>query len=186
MRPPWSGIHQGVPNPVVCGRRFCTKCGRWRLVCDFASLHGQPRTCCSTCQAVKQRVKYRTQTPLQRQLRREYERIYREAQRRRRGVQPRNFRHRRSVIDRVEFVGLPPEPLLAAITSVGLPDIVLGAAAGVPPRSVYRLRVGESRHVRIDVADKLALAIGVPLWLIYGDTPAVSLATPPQLRRVPS
>jgi hypothetical protein len=162
-------------NPIVLGRKFCAGCGRWRHVVDFALHKGRPRPRCCACQRAYQRAWHANATPEQRDRQREYSRIWQEAKRREAGIAPRNFHHRRSVIDKVEFVGLPPEPLLAAIDGVGLPDIVLCAAAGVPPRSVYRLRVGESRHVRLDVADKLAHAIGVPLWFIYGDTPVESL-----------
>ena len=189
MRPAYHelGIRGGgrgrlLRNPIVLGRKHCVGCGRWRHIVDYALHKGRPRPRCRACQRAYQRAWHRQMTPDQRERQREYFRIWQEAKRREAGIAPRNFHHRRSVIDKVESVGLPPEPLRAVIEGLGLPDIVIGAAAGVPPRSIYRLRVGESRHVRLDLADKLALAAGVPLWVIYGDTPVVPIAVPPQLR----
>ena len=169
-------------NPIVLGRKFCAGCGRWRHIVDYALHKGRPRPRCHVCQRAYQRAWHRQMTPEQRDRQREYFRIWQEAKRREAGVPPRNFHHRRSAVDKLEPVGLPPEPLLTVLERAGLPDMELGRRAGIPAKSIYRLRVGESRHVRIDVADKLALAAGVPLWLIYGDTPAVPIAVPPQLR----
>jgi hypothetical protein len=36
-------------------------------------------------------------------------------------------------------------------------------------------RVGESRHVRLDIADRLALAVGTHLWDLYGDAPLIHI-----------
>jgi transcriptional regulator with XRE-family HTH domain len=38
--------------------------------------------------------------------------------------------------------------------------------AGVSEKTVSRLRSGESRRVRLDVADKLAVVLGIPLELL--------------------
>lgn len=187
MRRPYWELNQrggavGPRSPVVCGRKHCAGCGRWRHVCDFREHRGCPRPRCRVCQAAYSRAWRQRLTPEQRARINEYHRFWSEAQRRRQGIQPRNFRHRRTVIDRVESVGLPPGPLRAVITWTGLPDIDIGAAAGVPPRSVYRVRMGESRHVRLDIADKLALALGIPLEQLYAGVPTEAIAIPPQLR----
>ena len=79
-------------------------------------------------------------------------------------------------MDKVQFVGLPTVPLVSAIERVGLADIELGAVAGVPPRSVFRLRQGQEL-VRLDLADRLAQGLGIPLAIIYGDQPAISIRT---------
>lgn len=42
----------------------------------------------------------------------------------------------------------------------------------VPEKSIRRLMTGESRHVRIDVADRLALAFGLHLDLVYDEAAA--------------
>jgi hypothetical protein len=77
----WSGR-----NPIVCGRKFCRRCGRWRHIVDFSphsrgpKLHLSAR--CQTCV----RIGMRERTPEQVEKRREYERIYLERRRREAGV----------------------------------------------------------------------------------------------------
>lgn len=166
----------GPRSRVVLGRKHCAGCGHWRHVCDFAQHRGRPRARCRVCQAAYQRQWHANATPEQRERQREYFRFWMEAKRRQQGIQPRNFRHRRSVVDKVEFVGLPTGPLVSAIERVGLADIELGAVAGVPPRSVFRLRQGQEL-VRLDLADRLAQGLGIPLAIIYGDQPAISIRT---------
>ena len=124
-------------------------------------------------------------TPEQRDRDREYFRIWEEAKRRERGIPPRRFRHRQGNV----IVGIArpirtcrSSLLVATVEQVVVPDVELGRKAGVPPRSIYRLRKAEVGHVRLDLADRLAVALGVPLPVIYGDTPTVPLAVPPQLR----
>lgn len=104
--------------------------------------------------------------------RRENDRIYREAKRREAGRPARRFKHRRTVIDQIEYAFLESAHLLDEVRRADLSDLELARIADVPPRSIYRLRIGESRYVRLDLADKLAHALGIPLALIYGDAPA--------------
>ena len=78
----------------------------------------------------------------------------------------RQFKNRHTVIDKKERLFLPLPPLQEALSTVNDWE-ALAREAGVPARTVHRLRVGESKHVRIDVADKLALALGWPLEVIY-------------------
>jgi hypothetical protein len=105
--------------------------------------------------------------------RREYERIYAEVHRRARGVpvRPRGPRARPSYVDlHIERVLLDAGPLvreLRALPEGGRARAAL--AAGVPMRTLFRWLHGEATYVRIDVADRMAFALGLPLSLIYLD-----------------
>lgn len=175
MSPAYSGLRSGHPNPVVCGRKFCSKCGRWRHIVDFDVQRARGReprlrSWCRTCQRVYNRGSNARRSEQQRELAREYQRIWHEVQRRRAGIPPRNWRRRLPV----ERIFLDPAPLLSAmdlwIKAQPEPSWkALARQAGLEPRAIQRLRHGESQHVRIDIADRLALAIEVPLSLIYVD-----------------
>ena len=67
---------------------------------------------------------------------------------------------------------LPVEPLLPllAYATEGFTRIApLSVRAGVSERAILRWRTGESRHVRIDAGDKLAVALGLTSSLIWSD-----------------
>jgi hypothetical protein len=191
-REPWSrvrdkdGAFLPGPDPVVCGRKFCTGCGRWRLLIDFGPLYTRDaiRACCAACRRTEVRRALAERTLEQRELRREYDRIWHEARRRMAGV-PERVYNRRTVIDRVERVFLDSAPLLREVERFYDRQRALdgndnpgngylhyswedlAGAADVTARTLHRLRTGESRHVRLDVADRIAVAIGTPLALIY-------------------
>ena len=184
MRAAWSGLKRGTPNPVICGRKFCSHCGRWRLVAvDFELVRRgrrlRFRSYCRTCQRLSNRASTRRLVNDARRLalRREYQRIWAEGKRRQDGVparafndSPSNPRRRRTAVDRPERVLLPLEPLLQALVQVPETELsVLARRAGITPRTIYRYRYGESQHVRIDVADKLAVAMGTTSSLIWGE-----------------
>jgi len=161
-----TGVPRAAPrNPVVCGRKFCAGCGRWRHVVDFPTSRGQLRGCCWTCSRIRDRAYYANRTAAQRELRNEYLRIWQDA--RRRAAGKREFgRRRRTAVDGVERVLLPAEPLLPLLFEVSdFND--LARRSGVSSRRIWGLRQGESAHVRIDVADKLAVALGVPSAVIW-------------------
>jgi hypothetical protein len=136
MRPAYwelRGPGRARANPIVCGRKFCTVCGRWRLLCDFTHEGDKPRGACVTCRRVAARTAARN-IP----------------------------RHR-----------LDPAPLLALLDRVPIGELgALARRAGVSERAIRRYRTGESRHIDLDLADRLALALGSHLSLIYDDTPA--------------
>src|SRR5881628_3070787 len=51
------------PPSVVCGRKFCTRCGRWRLLVDFyARRYDQDgnavwwQSCCMNCGLIEKRI----------------------------------------------------------------------------------------------------------------------------------
>jgi DNA-binding Xre family transcriptional regulator len=115
------------------------------------------------------RYYYRNATPEQRENQREYQRIWSEGKRRRQGT-PVTLENRKRVTDRPEYVYLDTGPLLREIDRLIEADGELqdlATMSGVSERAIYRLRSGESRHVRIDNADKLAVALGLTLELIY-------------------
>jgi hypothetical protein len=174
-RPAYWALHHDSTE-VVLGRKFCSVCGRWRLLVDFPyeSKSGRIRSRCEGCQLRALRYYNAHLSDAQQANRRERNRIYSEGIRRRLGMPIRQRPNRVTVIDRKqESVMLDPEPLVKVIHDWMLEQNgdgtteALARRAGVPPRSIYRLRVGESRHVRLDVADKLAVAVGVPLAVLY-------------------
>lgn len=199
-RPAWSGLSKRPPGRrgpnghflpeagfigVTCGHKHCTLCGRWRPVSDFSvwNVRGGLKlgSRCQTCHNRLNYTRYRSEDESQRALRREYQRFYKEAQRRARGIQPRNAPNRRTVVDRIERVFLPREPILDEIDrwlQVHLPEWRrdeertverLGMLAGVDGKTIRRIQTGESQHVQIDIADRLAMALDVPLPLLYPD-----------------
>jgi hypothetical protein len=188
-RPPYSGLKKGAPNPVVLGRKFCSACGRWRPVHDFsrdvrgprerngAQATGRKPTApglqarCRGCDNRARREQRKNWTPLQREAELEYHRFYSEMRRRRRGQPPRKFRHRRSVIDRVELRLLPRAPIVELLAELNGELGTVGQRARVPSRTLSRLLHDGGRWIRIDTADRLALALGTTLWDLYGDEP---------------
>jgi hypothetical protein len=190
MRPPYSGVvdQRGAAggNPVVLGRKFCSGCGRWRQVNDFPRVRrrvgGGLRARCWACHRRYQRELHRNSTPEQRALRREYGRFWLEAERRRNGTPEREFKRKRAVVDQPERIFLDRKPLVEAMNRYakreiasgrdggnGMPDLwkALAREAGLQPRALHRLRTGESKRVRIDIADKIAVALDTPLALLY-------------------
>jgi hypothetical protein len=117
---------------------------------------------CETCCRVAKRIGYRRLSPEARALRLEYMRIYHEGHRR---GEPRP--RKSSVVDRPERVLLPRAPLVVELDRLNGNLRSVCARAGVPERTVFRLRHDGGRWVRIDTADKLAVAMGIPLALIY-------------------
>lgn len=169
-------------NPIVCGRKFCAGCGRWRHTCDFGPLQTRDhmlRARCRGCARAWSREQRHHRTQEQIDLLREYDRIYKEAKRREAGTPKRNFHHRRWVAeDEHESLGrLPIEPLVTAMTehyrrqrSNGHPEWSweeLSLATGISYRTITRYVTGVNNWVRIDNADRIAIAIGVPLMMIY-------------------
>lgn len=172
-RAPYWELHTwGGSVEVVCGRKFCPGCGRWRHVCDFAPDPRKPARKWARCDAcVRATVRYYTAhlSPERRADRREAKRFQEEGRRRRNGAKPREFHNRRSVIDLREAVYLPVEPLREALKPYANGELTaIAKRAGVPERTVTRIR-HESGKVQIDVADKLAVALGVPAALIWGE-----------------
>jgi hypothetical protein len=84
-------------------------------------------------------------------------------------------------MDKTGFRRMSAEPLRAALAqflaSVPLDDHAnhtsvyafetLASSAGVSSRLIYALRYGQREYVRLDTADHLAAAMGLPLSLIY-------------------
>jgi hypothetical protein len=153
----------------VLGRKFCPRCGHWRHLCDFRPIAGGPDSYCQACRYILKREAYARRTAAQREAKREYDRIWYEVKRRRAGTPPRPFKRRRTVIDQREGIYFPVEPLLKALKDWDAGYKALARAAGVPERTIYRFRYGESVRVQIDVADKLAVALGIPSAVLWRD-----------------
>jgi hypothetical protein len=183
VRPPWSGLaaerlraangysYAGrAPVQIVLGRRFCIGCGRWRHLCDFGHMQREGRgsamrSRCRACSRIQAKRYRERRTARQTELVREYGRIWQEAQRRKRGIVPRQY-NRRTVIDRRERVLLPVEPIRGLLKEHFGEWRTIAAATGLSERTLSRL-VYEQRHVRIDVADRIAYALGEPFGLLY-------------------
>lgn len=183
MRPAYRGsAKRRDPNPIVLGRKFCPRCGRWRYVVDFGvAPNGKVRVYCTVCQnrsnaASAARV---MADPARRERHLEYQRIWHEAKRRANGVpvrayndSPTNKKRRRRVVDRVEFLFLDAAPLVRELDKREGEFVTLARKSKVSERSITRIR-HENRFVRIDVADKLAHAMGIPLETIYNGAVAI-------------
>jgi transcriptional regulator with XRE-family HTH domain len=171
MRPAYHELAlPGRRRPIICGRKFCTGCGRWRHICDFGAYQGRIRSRCRACQRAYQRAWHANATPEQRERINEYYRIWTEAKRREQGKPRRRFR-RKLPVERVFF---PTAPLLevleAAINDATVPGWeTIGRRAGIDTHTIRRIRFGESARVRLDIADRLAHAVGLPLALVYPD-----------------
>jgi hypothetical protein len=122
---------------------------------------------CAACQNAAKVWHWRNMPEEQREIVREYWRIYRNAKRHEAGAKPRAFRDRKTVVDRPEYVFLSLPPLVDELDRLNGDLGMIAKRAGVPERTILRLRTGESQRVRIDVADKLAVAMGIPLELLY-------------------
>lgn len=194
-RPPFTGLRSGNPNPIVCGRKFCSKCGRWRLISDFDLLKSKDRigclrAWCQACQRISNRESQARQTEEQRERRREYQRIWYDAKRREAGIPRRNFnynstrtngdgtlRRRKTKIDTIERILLEPDPIVKLIEDQLESDLTyldLERMTGIHERQIRRLTTGESARVRVDVADRIAHALGVPLATLYDESAKVT------------
>lgn len=81
-------------NPIMCGRKFCTGCGRWRHVVDFAchtrDENGEMTLVAGTCRACTRLLNRETKSNYSTRLEiAEYNRVWQEKRRRRLGVLPR-------------------------------------------------------------------------------------------------
>jgi DNA-binding transcriptional regulator YiaG len=111
-----------------------------------------------------------TWTEEQIENKREYQRFYAEMQRRAAGVQVREPMIARRELKTTRTT-LDHGPLLRAIDEhlerFELSERKFAEVNGLSDRAIRRWRSGESKRVRLDVADQVAVAIGVPLSLIY-------------------
>jgi len=169
-RPPFWALHERLGScEVVCGRKFCSRCGRWRHLADFprdSHKRGVALSHCAACQKAVRRYGYHHETEAQRANRRERHRMFYNGQRRQAGI-PESTAQRVTVIDRIEGTRLPLEPLLVELRRVDRAE--LARRAGIDETSIRRLTNGVSAHVRIDLADRLAVALGIPSAIIWGE-----------------
>lgn len=186
MRPPYSGFTGAYCNPLVGGRKHCTVCGRWRHGIDFFAHRRSPLLLSSRCKTCARRQSRATRRdPVRGPLRREYDRIWREGQRRAAGVPERPGR--RSPPDMGRSTGgrmLPTAPLIPFLkhwmnvyaethptgTNGHWQGIQgLATASDVPERRLYNILTGRQVRCHYIVADRLAVAVGLSLTLVYGE-----------------
>jgi hypothetical protein len=114
-------------------------------------------------------------TEEQRERRREDERFYRDRLRREQGRDD-GYRPRGpSKVDGVEQVYLDAEPIQRELRSRVGQWREIARRTGIDERAIFRWVSGESRHIRLDLADRLAFAFGIPLYLLYGDQPLYTM-----------
>lgn len=169
-------VGRAMPNPVVLGRKFCARCGRWRHACDFSPDAKNARSglssYCQACVRMQHRERRARRTHEQIERDREYQRFWHEVKRRRAGVEARRSR-RSTVVDEPEWVYLPVDPLREVLADVADDEwTTLARKAGVETRTIQRLRFKHA-HVRLDVADRLIVARGLTLEMVYRDVPLI-------------
>lgn len=169
---------RGFPNPIVVGHRFCAGCGRWRVASDFAfRRNGRLDSYCDACRRREFRRRYAQMTPEQRARRLEDERFYRDRLRVERGTIATYRPRGRKVVDGpAEYVFLDATPIRRELRRArnGYSLEGLARRVGVDSHTLRRYLNGESRHIRLDLADRVALAVGTTLWDVYRDAPLVA------------
>lgn len=188
---------QGVPErgewlakwskaPIILGRKHCTRCGRWRPVSDFGHHGAIMAAACLVClrRVQRARVERNRQDPRWVEQLREYQRIWHEAKRREAGVTPRALSRMPPPDPRHNHSGLrrkvSTEPLLPHLNAWLLGWAAehaheradrgiraLADAATVPERRIYAILEGEQTRCHYAVADRLAVAMDLPLALVY-------------------
>jgi hypothetical protein len=138
--------------------------------------HG-PVARCYRCSRVGRAYYYRHQTPEQRANLNERLRFYKHGQRRAAGVPELGY-IRRSVVDRAEYVFVPKAALVAELERRFGQWDELARKAGIPARTIFRIVHEDGRFVRVDIADRLAVAMGMTFTLIYPDAQTSTSARP--------
>jgi Homeodomain-like domain len=181
--PYWEFHKRGGCSEIVCGRKFCSVCGIWRHLSDFnpeSRRGGVPYPRCQTCSRVSRNYYFAHETSEQTANRRERQRIFYEGQRRRNGV-PVSTHRRKRVVDHAERVFFDPAPIVELLKRHRFEIGLVAKRAQLHDRTVRRILEGESAHIRIDVADKLAFALDTTLFELYGDAEVIRL--PPGRRK---
>lgn len=165
------------PNPIIAGRKNCQRCGAWRHMLDFiADPRGSDPSgaiCRRCCRLANRRDLLDGETLT---LRREYDRIWKHGRRqaagaseRRWGPQSRRGGGRASYLD-VE----PIAQRLDAFCERFVGDhhhqdgpTELERRSGISARRIHDYRTRTAKRITASSADKLALAMGLTLDLIY-------------------
>lgn len=163
--------HLGA-SEIVSGRKFCSVCGRWRLLCDFPrdahKRHSRPEARCRACGNAARRWYHQHLSESQLANKRERHRIWTKQTRNGKG----NGHVHPNVIDEVEWAFLPVAPLQDVLASVPEGRMTwLGDRVGLGEKALRRYMTGESQHVRLDIADNLLVTLGLHLFDVYGDVP---------------
>lgn len=198
MRAPYAYLRVSV-GPIVCGRKFCAGCGRWRHVIDFSVHARKPQVYLdSYCRGCRRRWRRAyLADPAVRERHREYHRFWTDAQRRAAGIPARDWpasSRRGGGAGNGSSGTLPIEPLIAVLEAYargwylehGVTDAdvqgvsvqltarrrigpwrELATLANVPERRIWGIRHGEYRRVSTVTADRLCVALDVPLETIY-------------------
>jgi len=160
------GQRYGWGAEIVCGRKFCTGCTRWRHVVDFQCRRRKPFELmprCATCLRLANR-KCMAKREV-RERRREYQRIWTQTQRRKAGIPQRNWRPK-SCKRGDQTAGwfseqLPAQPLLDWLAQEarrrGIAQRTLLVEGGLDAEQ--HVRWEQRGHVTLGMADAFLLAI---------------------------
>lgn len=155
---------------VVCGRRFCLECGRWRHLVDFPYRdmrypgEDRPTGVCAGCvkvRARKERARVKAD-PVLYAASLEENRFRLERERRARGVPMKRWGAKNRRLPGAPNGNselLPAGPLLEWLGCRDEPIRVLCARAGVPERRIQFVKNGQA-HVSLSVVDRLLMATG--------------------------
>lgn len=177
MRKPYSKFTGAGSNPVVCGRKFCSICGRWRPAVDFSCYRRDPLKLASRCRTCARADGLAMRRDPQRgELRREYDRIWKEGRRRAAGVPERQYgplaRVHQLPNEKHQGNAVPREPLAIEIrrwqsrdfdrTLQNLADI-----SGVWEKRIREVVNERDGNVSVPIADTLCVAMGLHLSEVY-------------------
>ena len=173
VREPYGRFIGAGCNPVTSGRKFCTVCGRWRHIVDFAPCTREPlklASWCRTCQRRKEAEAWRD--PARVEHKREYHRIWREAERRRNGVPERPTRKHAPQGSGRKFPRLSASELAERIVVYARRHYAGNLEEtcerlGVESRRLSDWRKGQHTTVQFDVADKALVGMGLHWWDVW-------------------
>lgn len=159
------------------GRRNCAKCGRWRCLIDYRPYYSKKRSkeylrkTCEFCCKRKDLDRYYNFSSEQRDRARERTREYAAARRRREGRPVRNIYKKDygsgRCHDNISYKeSLDPIPLMAEAKRLRWSTKKIAKEAKSDPRRVTDW-LGGKMKINIDAADRLCLALGTHLTLVY-------------------
>jgi hypothetical protein len=171
-----------LKGTIVCGRKFCSLCHKWRHIHDFQVRSRKPdhpeyghlTAPCTPCKRVQMREYHRSRTTDAEYMerKREYQRIMKEAQRRRAGVEPRTWgsrANRRPDSEPVQRLPVGPFRSWLVVRRQRFDTLRdLSMALGVEESLLGHVLAGRKTHVLLDTVDRALTRDGSTfLWELY-------------------
>lgn len=167
-------------STIECGRKFCSKCGKWKLLLYFTAHRwnddGTLKYLQPTCASCKNRYEKQHRKNLQgddRLRQQEYERTYRQKVRKKQGVKVRGQGY--SLEGKASSVA--SEPLIRFIKQwlienneeekglYGSKQTELARLAGVDPKRIYEIL--EGKRISLRTADAICIFLGLHFDIVY-------------------